>query len=69
MKGVQILIVPVLIILQARVDKGSTQQNYAGIDAQTLEEVRNDWCALVGDTDASSEASTVISDVIPMVSY
>ena len=69
MKGVQIFIVPVLIILQARVDKGSTQQNYAGIDAQALEEVRNDWCALVGETDVSSEASTVISDVIPMVSY
>ena len=69
MKGVQIFIVPVLIILQARVDKGSAQQNYAGIDARTLEEVRNDWCALVGETDVSSEASTVISDVIPMVSY
>ena len=68
--GVQMLVVPVLIILQARVDKSqssSQQQNYSGLDAQTLEEVRNDWCALVGDTDASSEASTIISDVIPMI--
>ena len=74
---------PVVVILQARVDKGlnstaqqqqqqhqqqqQQQQSYIGPEAQTLEEVRSDWCALVGDTDATSEASTVISDVIPMI--
>ena len=59
---------PVLAILQNRVDRcQSQQQSYCGPDASTLEEVRNDWCALVGDTDATTEASTIISDIIPII--
>ena len=58
--------VPVLFILQSCVDK---QQNsgYNGLDSQTLEEVRTDWCALVGETETTNEASNVISEIIPMI--
>lgn len=66
--GVQTFIVPVLVILQNRVDHQQRNQNgYNGLDAQTLEEVRNDWCALVGDTEMTSEASTLVSEIIPIV--
>ena len=60
------LVVPVLFILQSCVDK---QQNsgYNGLDSQTLEEVRTDWCALVGETETTNEASNVISEIIPMI--
>lgn len=59
---------PVLVILQSRVDRcQNQQQSYCGPDASTLEEVRNDWCALVGDTDATTEAATIISDIIPII--
>lgn len=64
----QTFIVPVLVILQNRVDHQQRNQNgYNGLDAQTLEEVRNDWCALVGDAEMSSEASTFVSEIIPIV--
>ena len=55
MSGVQSLIVPVLVILQKRVDQPqrNNQQAFASVDAQVLEEVRNDWCALVGAPGAS----------------
>ena len=60
--------VPVLYILQACVNKQqSNQQGYNGLDAQTLEEVRNDWCSLVGETDTANEGSNVISEIIPMI--
>ena len=41
LNGVQSLIVPVLVILQTRVDRQqrNNQQSYNSIDAQTLEEV------------------------------
>jgi len=62
------LVVPVLFILQSCVDKQqNTQPGYTGLDSQTLEEVRTDWCALVGETDISNEASNVISEIIPMI--
>ena len=67
LKGyVRELVVPVLFILQSCVDK---QQNsgYNGLDSQTLEEVRTDWCALVGETETTNEASNVISEIIPMI--
>ena len=66
---VQTLIVPVLVILQNRVDaqQRNHQQAHVGIDAQTLEEVRNDWCALVGDSETTNEASAVVTEIIPIV--
>ena len=69
MNGVQTLIVPVLVILQNRVDhpQRNQQQSFGGVDAQVLEEVRNDWCALLGDSETSNEASAVVTEIIPIV--
>ena len=69
MSGVQSLIVPVLVILQKRVDQPqrNNQQAFASVDAQVLEEVRNDWCALVGDVSINDEASAVVTEIIPIV--
>ena len=69
MNGVQTLIVPVLVILQNRVDhpQRNQQQSFGGVDAQVLEEVRNDWCALLGDAETSNEASAVVTEIIPVV--
>merc|ERR1739844_567641 len=30
-------------------------------------EVRNDWCALLGDAETSNEASAVVTEIIPIV--
>ena len=69
MSGVQSLIVPVLVILQNRVDQPqrNNQQSFGGVDAQVLEEVRNDWCAMVGDVSMNDEASAVVTEIIPIV--
>ena len=67
-ESIRDLVVPVLYILQACVNKQqSNQQGYNELDAQTLEEVRNDWCSLVGETDTANEGSNVISEIIPMI--
>ena len=66
-ESVKELVVPVLQILQACVNKSNQVQGYNGLDAQTLEEVRNDWCSLVGETDTANEGSNVISEIIPMI--
>ena len=67
MNGVQTLIVPVLMILQNRVDHQQRNQAFGGVDAQVLEEVRNDWCALCGNEQMNPEASAVVTEIIPIV--
>ena len=54
---VQQLIVPGLTILQTRINNGLSMSA-----AQTLEDIRNDWCALLGDakTDAGTNALTEV---------
>lgn len=71
MNGVQTLVVPVLVILQNRVDhqqrNNQQQSGYNSVDAQFLEEVRNDWCALVGDGEMGNEAAAIVSEIIPII--
>ncbi len=65
----QTLVVPVLVILQTRVDhqQRNHQHGYSGIDAQTLEEVRKDWCDLLGDGETGPEAAAVVTEIIPFI--
>ena len=56
-KNVRQLIVPVLILLQTRISQASNsmsntspQNQGAAQAARTLEDVRSDWCALLGKT-------------------
>ncbi len=68
--AVQTLIVPVLGILQARMNRDTTarsNQAHQGIEAKTIEEIRDAWCGLLGDANVSPQATTVISDIIPMI--
>ena len=54
---VQQLIVPGLTILQTRINNGMSMSA-----AQTLADIRNDWCALLGDAkdDAGTSALTEV---------
>jgi len=73
-KNVRQLIAPVLILLQTRISQASNsmsntspQNQGAAQAARTLEDVRSDWCALLGEADASSKAGAAISDILRMV--
>lgn len=59
-KQVRYLVVPVLILLEKRI----VAQPESGSDKQCLEDVRGQWCALLGDQDMPQDSLTEVLSIV-----